>query len=323
MSNKRRHALDVDLKNELVFARITFETTTVKQFTGHKVDCFDGYYGLDTQKRINPVNITQSRFTELFYNDLQEKSTDTNENFKLDPNAPELILRPGGHQKMKSLITTIGSETKVLASDFTDASGSSSTEHGYWGNLADATAKQLVDRANSGSDGIKTRRVLIGGGRGWMQHPDVSFSVLEIVTENLEKDLGINSDCFDSCTLLQMRLQVVESLDIGKFYSECNSDLNVCAMTASQLTKVLNTAREQSVTKNRRTRNTSKRNPHKFIVEPNDLVAIEVEYNNLNASAESTVFCLHFKVISDDDVSKVPGYSVALSEYYNKQLNTN
>ena len=323
MSFKRRNLTDVDLKNELVFARITFETSTIKKDSGHKVDCFDGYYGLDNEKRLNPVHITQSRFTELFYHDLRQKSTDTNENFKLDPNAPELILRPGGHQKLKSLVTNVGGETTVLATDFNDTSGNNSTEVGYWGNLGHASAKELVDRAVAGGDGIKTRRVLTGGGRGWIQHPDVSFSVLEIVTENLEKDLGIDSDCFDSCTLLQMRLQVVESLDIGRFYSECNSDINICAMTATQLTHVLNTTREQSIMKNRRMRNTSKRNPHKFIVEPNDLVAIEVEYNNLNAASQSTVFRLHFKVISDDDVSKFPAYSVALSEYYNKQLNTN
>ena len=59
---------------------------------------------MDGTNRLEIVNITQSRFVELFYHDLKPREADTNDAFKLDEHAPELILRPGRHQIGTSLL---------------------------------------------------------------------------------------------------------------------------------------------------------------------------------------------------------------------------
>lgn len=316
---------DVDLTNELIFARLTLKTSEIKKETGHIVDCFDAYYGVDTTRRLEVVNITQSRFVELFYNDMKPRESDTNDGFKLAEHAPELILRPGKHQIGTATLKNDNSKTTCLAGDFNDSSGNDG-EPGGFSSLSIATIDQLNTRANTAggaavANSFRTARILSTGGRGWQTHQDVSFNVLDIVTQNLEKDLGIDSDCFDSCTVIHMRTHIVETLNLGDYFRECGSDGKVCALSASELATVLNTHRKKVGLTDIRLQNTSKRNQTSgFPVESGDKVAIDVEYNNLNPNSQSTIFRLHFNIIADSDVTTKSGYHTNISNLYGKKL---
>lgn len=285
----------VDLKGEVVFARVTMEQDSIKEETAHIIDLWDGNYGEDKLNITRPVNISAERFQDLFYRDLKSGCCD----FQLAECSPELIIKPGGYQIGDVVVLKDHSQETITT--LSDNSGNSG-DHGFWGNISVPTASQLYARANN-SSGKVTASALSAGGRGWMASTDTSFSVLEMVTVNLEKDLGLDRQCWDACTTLQMQAEVVETLDIANYFKECKP-AKECVMNADELAMVLSTS-------------DSERSPLKP-VKAGDKLAIDIEYSNSEPTTRSTVFRLHFLIKNND--GNYPGYTKDIASLFGKPL---
>ena len=288
----------VDLKGEVVFARVTMEQEAIKEETAHIIDLWDGNFGQDKLNIIRPVNISIERFQDLFYSDLKSGCCD----FQLAESSPELVIKPGGYQiGDKVVLKNRVAETITTLSDSSGNSG----EPGYWDNISVPTAAQLFARANH-VDGKVTGSALSVGGRGWTVSVDTSFSVLEMVTVNLEKDLGLDRQCWDACTTLQMQAEVIETLDIAQYFKECKP-AKECVMSSDELAMVLSTS-------------DSERSPLKP-VKAGDKLAIDIEYSNSEPTTKSTVFRLHFVIRNND--GNYPGYTKDIASLFGAPLKVN
>lgn len=283
---------NVDLTNEVVFARITFTQEAIEEEKAHVIDCFDGMYGVDASNVLTPVKITAGRFNDLFYSELPRGSCD----FKLADKSPELVLRAGGYQVDAQVLDASSGERTVLASDFVlnlkqpDAAGTTSNVFSLLGAVTQNSATFTGTSSHGGKQINRAAAVLSAGGRGWVSHYDVSFDVLEMVTQNIEDDIKLDRDCWDECSYLRMRGEVASSLDLAD-YLKCSGAAQQCVMSADELADVLNSRGDVG----------SERTPHSP-VKANDKLAIEVEYRNGNESAMPTILRLHFVVVSDSGV---------------------
>ena len=293
---------NVDLTNELVFARVTLEQAEIKEETAHITHLFDGMYGVDQLNVLRPINITVDRFIDLFYRKLNQGCCD----FMLAEKSPELVVKPGGYQKGASVLKANGQKATVDATNgLTDSSGNSG-EAGHWSNISLASAQQVYAAcANAVTANDRLGAVVAAGGRGWVAHYDASFSVLETVTNNLEVDLGLDRKCFDACTFLQVQAEVTDTLDIAQYFKDCKP-AKECVMSSDELATVLNEGGNSM---------TSKRSALKPVV-AGDKLAVDVEYSNSNPNTNSTVFRLHMLIKDESDNANFSGYDKAVSGLY-------
>lgn len=293
---------NVDLTNELVFARVTLEQAEIKEETAHITHLFDGMYGVDELNVLRPINITVDRFIELFYKKLHQGSCE----FMLADKSPELVVKPGGYQRGANVLKANGQKVTVDATNGMIDNSGGSGEAGHWGNLSLASAQQLYAAAqNNKTANDRVGAVLAAGGRGWVAHYDASFSVLETVTNNLETDLGIDRKCFDACTFLQVQAEVTETLDIAQYFKDCKP-AKECVMSSDELATVLNEGGSNM---------TSKRTPLRPVV-AGDKLAVDVEYSNSNPNTNSTVFRLHMLIKDESDNANFAGYDKNVASLY-------
>ena len=166
---------NVDLTNEVVFARLSLSQNAIEEETAHVVDCFDGFYGVDASNIMRSVPITQSRFLNLFYPNIKRGDC----NFEITNRAPELILRAGGFQLSAFVQEYNGASTNVSSRDIANV------------HLKRYPA-EMLGRVDQQPDLSGLARVVAAGGRGWRSHYDVSFDVIEMITQNLEDDLNLD-----------------------------------------------------------------------------------------------------------------------------------
>lgn len=284
---------NVDLTNEVVFARITFTQEAVEEEKAHIIDCFDGMYGVDTSNVLAPVKITAGRFADLFYAEIPRGSCE----FKLAEKSPELVLRAGGYQVDAQVLDASNAERTVLSSDFVlnlkqpDSAGTTSNTFALLGAVTQNSSTFTGTSLHDGKQINRAAAVLSAGGRGWISHYDISFDVLEMVTQNIEDDIKLDRDCWDECSYLRMRGEVASSLDLAD-YLKCTGAAQQCVMSADELADVLN-SRGATVGSVR-----TPQNP----VQANDKLAIEVEYRNGNDTAQPTILRLHFLIVTDAGV---------------------
>ena len=277
---------NVDLTNEVVFARLTMTQTAIEKETAHVVDCFDGMYGVGGQV-LQSVKITKDRFRDLFYSEAVRGECE----FVIAEKSPELVLRAGGYQVAAYVSKSTG------AADYVTSADMASTD-------LNTKSTQFLACVDEQADYIHLARAVASGGRGWKTHYDISFDVIEIVTQNLEDDLKLERDCWDECSYIRMRGVVADSLDLAEYFDQCKS-AEKCVLSSEELANILNSQAGEGVGSER-----TSLSP----VKVGDKLAFEVEYKNGNEQANSTVLRLHF-VIAEDDTS-LKGYNQKLVQRF-------